>query len=188
MGDIYEQDKLRILGPLQRDAAIVQRVQTDAAMRAAQAIEAERQADARSREAALAHEAELILEASRAAVEKLAALKPLYAQRQQMADKVITAIAELWKVEQDIRAGLSDADRIAAEVEYKIEPTQRARWRSSLRDRAGLPTQHAFAPDVKLDNDSQRIGAVAVAALTSGIILPGRIETPRGDVINFDFA
>lgn len=187
MTDVYQADRERILGNVTRDAAIVERARQDAQIQAALRIEAERQADGRARQEALAKEAALIAEAERAAVERLAALKPLYAEREAAARQAIEALAAVVRIETEIRDGLQLADRVASEVEALIEPTQRARWRSSLRERAGLAPRHIFtAPKQWVKTDAQRTGAAAVAALTASIIQPGRIETPRGDVIDFD--
>lgn len=185
--DSYEQIRQRFAG-ISRGAEIQERVQQDAALKAAIAIEQEKRAEQQARHEALAREAALIAEAERAAVERLAALKPLYAEREAAARQAIEALAAVVRIETEIRDGLQLADRVASEVEALIEPTQRARWRSSLRERAGLAPRHIFtAPKQWVKTDAQRTGAAAVAALTASIILPGRIETPRGDVIDFEF-
>lgn len=186
MPDVFEQDELRIRGPLRFDAAIVERARQDAQIQAALKIEAEQRAAQQRQAEARQSEALAIAQAESAAVEKLAALKDLYAQRQEAARQAIEALASVWRIESEIRSGLSNADRALASVEVLIDVTQRAAWRSALRARAGLP-QHVYKPDVKLANDAQRAGAAAVVALTASIVGPGFIETPRGDVIRFEF-
>lgn len=182
MTDVFEQDKARFAG-ITQGPAIIQKVNLDLQVAAARALEAERQADMRARQEALAHEAALIGEAERAAVEKLSPLKVAYAEREAAARAAVEAIASLWRIEQEIRNGLQLADRALQNVEALIEPTRRAAWRQTLRDRAGLPLRHGYMPDVKPADDAQTIGVTTVRAITAGVIQPGTIVAGR-DVVN----
>lgn len=182
MTDVFEQDKARFAG-LTRSSEIVERVQLDLAQRAAQALESEKRAEAQARQDALSREAGIIAAADARTVASLAALKALYAQREAAARVAIESISALWRIEQDIRAGLNDADRAAGEVEALIEPTQRGPRRSALRERAGLPSRHIYAPDVKPTTEAQAIGLTTVRGITAGIIQPGTIAVGR-DIVN----
>lgn len=184
MTDSYEQIRQRFAG-ISRGAEIQERVQQDAALKAALAIEAEQRAEAQARAEALAKEAALIGEADARTVEKLAALKSLYAEREAAAQVAIEAIASLWKIETEIRNGRQLADRISSEVEYLIEQTQRGARRSELHKRAGLPVEHILTAPKWVKTDAQRTGAAAVAALTSGCLGPGFVKV-RDEVIDFD--
>lgn len=186
MTDSYQEIRDRFSG-ITRSSEIVERMQQDLAQRAAAELEAEKRAEQQARQEALAREAALIANADAAAVERLAALKPLYAERQEAARLAVEVIASLWRIEQEIRDGLQLADREVAAAEYLIEPTQRGARRSSLRERAGLAARHVFtAPKQWVATDAQRTGAVAVAGITSGIIGAGWIETTH-DRIDFEF-
>lgn len=182
MLDVFEQDKQRILG-ITRGAEVVQRVQQDAALRAAQQIAAEQRAAVQAQAQALAAEALQREQAETAVVEKLRELKPLYTARQQAARQAIESLSALWRIEAEIRAGLKDADRVLSSVELLIDPTLRADWRSSLRDRAGLPAQHLYAPDIQPSSAAQAAGVTVIRGITAGVIQPGAITAGR-DVVN----
>lgn len=182
MTDSLQELRDRFSG-ITRSTEVVSRIQLDLAQRAAAELEAEKRAEAQARQEALSREAALIAQADSAAIEKLAALKALYQARQEAARLAIEAIASLWRIEQDIRAGLNDADRVAGEVEALIEPSARSGRRQALRDRAGLLSQHIYAPDVKSTTEAQAIGVTVVRGITAGVIQPGTIAAGR-DVVN----
>lgn len=180
------QDELRIKGP-QQDAKITQRIAQDLALRAAIAIEQEQRVAAQARQEALAAEAQARGAAEVNAVAQLAALAPLYEARQEAARQVIEAVSALWRIEQEIRAGLQLVDRSLQSAELTIDPTMRGSWRQSLRDRAGLPSRHVLAvPKSWLAGDGQKVGATVCAAITASVIQPGAIVTAH-DAIDFNF-
>lgn len=182
MTDVFEQDRQRILG-ITRGAEVAQRVQTDLAIRAAIAIEQEQRAAAQQAAQARAAEAQAIAQAEGAAVDRLSSLKPLYQQRQEAARQAIESIAALWRIENELRAGLGQADRTLGGVEMLIDSSARSSWRVSLRDRAGLPANHIYAPDVQPTSEGQAVGVTVARAITAGVIQPGAITAGR-DVVN----
>lgn len=182
MTDVYEADRQRILG-ITRGAEITERVQQDLAIQAAIKIELEQRAAQQRQVEARAAEAMALAQAEAAALEALASLKPLYAQRQELARQAREALASVWRVEQEIRNGLQLADRSLQNVEPLIEPTQRAAWRQALRDRSGLPSQHIYTPDAPPTTEAQAIGVTVVRGITAGVIQPGAIAAGR-DVVN----
>lgn len=182
--DVYEMDRQRILG-ITRSAEIQERVQQDAALKAAIAIEQEQRAAAQARQEALAAEAQAIAQADSAAVEKLRELIPIHAQRQEDARRVNDAVSALWQTESRYRAGLSEVNRILAPTDVLIEPSQRGARRESLLTRAGLPSQHIYTPDVQLTTEAQRVGATCVMGITGGFIADGAIVTAH-DTVTFD--
>lgn len=181
--DIYELDKLRILGPIALATSVQERVRVDAELRATVQIAQEQVAAAQAREQALREEAATIAQAETIAVERLEKIRPLYLARDDADRRVREVVAELWLVEKQIRAELREVDRTLEGIMPFVEPTTRAGWRESLRTRAGLPPHVSAREVTQANSEGAAVGVTVCRGIAAGVIQPGAIAAGR-DVVN----
>lgn len=185
MADVFLQDEMRIKGP-QQDAKITERIAQDLAIKAAIAIERERQAEVQARQEALEREAQAREQAEAQAVEILRSAKPLYIERDDLARVAIEADAAVARKDAEIKTVLQLAYQPLRPVEATVEPSARPGWFESLRLRADLSAKHIFSPrGLPLSTEALRVGVTCVMGITSSAIGPGWIQVGR-DVINFE--
>lgn len=181
--DVYEQDRQRILS-IKRGAEVAQRVQDDLAVRAALALEQERIAAAQAQAQAQEKEHAESVAVEAEIVKVLAPLAPRYAERKAAGDEVIKAVSHYLALEDAMNPALREAGELFAHIEYKIEPTDRAKRRASLRQRSGLPMQHTDGLPVATDHASA--AGRLVCYLLSSKAIDGATVTIGGHVLSVD--
>lgn len=176
-------DQARILGPA-LPAEIAQRARANLELQAAQQIAAEQHAAAQAQAQALEKERAEFAAIEAEIVKMLAPLAPRYAERKAAGDEVIRAVSHYLALEDAMKPALSRAGELLAHIEFKIEPTDRAKLRASLRQRSGLPMQHT--DDLPVATDHASAAGRSVCYLLSSRAIDGATVTIGGHVLSVD--